>query len=57
MGQIIIDKKIYRVSQRDIAKRLGVHYMTVNRWLREGETHPQFKRIIHTVTEMNREIK
>ena len=43
MGQIIIEKKVYRFNHADLAKRLGINRITIWRALSQGETHPQFK--------------
>ena len=52
MGQIIIEGRPYKYNQSDIAKRLGLSRMTVNRALAEGEYHPQYRRVMKTINEM-----
>jgi hypothetical protein len=54
MGRIIIDKKTYRFSNIEVAGLLGVHRLTIANALNQGETHPLYKKIIHTITQKNK---
>jgi transposase len=55
MSRIIIDGKIYRYSNKEIANILGIHYNTITNVLNRGYPIPQYKRIITTIVNKHKE--